>query len=261
MRAHAGRWVGWTLAALAGALLGLVLWAPASLADRALERASGGRARLADAEGTIWQGSGRLVLVDVGAEAGRRRSLAGVALPGRIGWRVSRLPLLLGQVDAALQVDGMAEPVRLQGSYGDLRIGAGAIGLPALELGRLGSPWNTLRPAGTLSLRWDNLSIKQGALEGRAQVELRDASSAMTPVRPLGSYRVDVVGRSGQTELSIHTLSGPLRLQGSGSFSARTGLRFVAEASAEPPEQARLDVFLGLIGRRDGGKTVIRIGT
>ncbi|NUQ50067.1 MAG: type II secretion system protein N, partial [Phycisphaerae bacterium] len=82
--------------------------------------------------------------------------------------------------------------------------------------------------------------VGQGGLEGRAQIELRDASSAMTPVRPLGSYRVEIVGRGGQADLSIQTLAGPLRLQGSGSFTAQTGLRFTAEASADPAERASL---------------------
>ncbi|MCL4185568.1 MAG: type II secretion system protein N, partial [Burkholderiaceae bacterium] len=90
--------------------------------------------------------------------------------------------------------------------------------------------------------------------------ELRDASSAMTPVRPLGSYRVEIVGHGGQADLSIQTLAGPLRLQGTGNFSARTGLKFTAEARPDAVEQARLQSFLGLIGRRDGDKTIIRIG-
>ncbi|HLS55540.1 MAG TPA: type II secretion system protein N, partial [Zeimonas sp.] len=188
------------------------------------------------------------------------RSLAGVAVPGRIDWNLRLLPLLIGQVDASIRVDGMTQPVRIQGGYGEMRVGGGSVALPSVELGRMGSPWNTIRPSGALSLRWENLTLKQGGLEGRAQIELRDASSAMTPVRPLGSYRVDIIGRGGQAELGIQTLAGPLRLQGSGNFSAQGGLRFTAEASADAAEQSRLDSFLGLIGRRDGDKTVIRIG-
>jgi len=82
----------------------------------------------------------------------------------------------------------------------------------------------------------------------------------MTPVRPLGSYRVDVVGQGRRAELSIQTLAGPLRLQGSGSFDAQNGLRFTAEASTDAGEQGRLQSFLGLIGRREGERTIIKIG-
>ena len=47
----------------------------------------------------------------------------------------------------------------------------------------------------------------------------------------------------------------------SGSFTAQTGLRFTAEASADPAERASLDSFLGVIGPREGSRTIIRIGT
>ncbi len=260
MRLHPGPLLMHALAGLLGAALTLVAVAPASFADRALERATGGRVRLAETDGTIWSGSGRLVLVDLGAEEGQRSALSGVAVPGRIEWSLRQFPLLIGQVDASIRGEGVAQPVRIQGGYGEIRVGGGSVSLPSVELGRMGSPWNTLRPSGALSLRWENLTLKQGGLEGRAQIELRDASSAMTPVRPLGSYRVEVVGRGGQADLSIETLAGPLRLQGSGTFSSQGGLRFTTEASADAAEQARLNSFLSLIGRRDGDRTIIKIG-
>lgn len=260
MPIHRGRMLLYAIAGFVAAALTVVAAAPASFADRALDGATAGRVRLAETEGTIWRGSGRLVLVDVGAEEGERRSVAGVAVPGRIDWNLRRLPLLVGQVDATVRVDGMAQPVRIQGGYGEVRVGSGSLSLPSVELGRMGSPWNTLRPSGALGLRWESLTLRPGGLEGRAQIELRDASSAMTPVRPLGSYRVDVVGAGGQAELSIQTLAGPLRLEGKGNFNARGGLRFTAEATADAVERPRLQSFLGLIGRRDGDRTIIRIG-
>ncbi len=260
MRLRPGLAFAYALMGLLGVAVALIAAAPAAFADLALDRATGGRMRLAETDGTVWRGSGRLVLVDLGAESGERSALPGVAVPGRIDWALSRLPLLIGQVDASIRIDGMAQPVRVQGGYDEVRVSAGSVALPSVELGRMGSPWNTLRPSGAFSLRWENLTLKQGGLEGRAQIELRDVSSAMTPVRPLGSYRVEVVGRGGQADLGIQTLAGPLRLSGNGNFSARGGLRFTAEASADPAERAGLDSFLGLIGRRDGDKTVIKIG-
>lgn len=260
MRKAAAQSLWYLLAGLVGAALAVLVAAPASFVDRGLADASAGRVRLAEAQGSIWNGSGRLVLVDVGAQIDQQRSIAGVAIPGRISWNLHTWPLLLGQVDAAIHVEGMAQPVRVRGGYGELRVSGGSLTLPSVDLGRLGSPWNTIRPSGALGLRWENLVLKLGAIEGRAQIELRDAASAMTPVRPLGSYRVEVVGQGRQAELSILTLAGPLRLQGSGSFSAQGGLRFTAEASAEAAERARLQSFLGLIGRRDGERTIIKIG-
>jgi hypothetical protein len=37
-------------------------------------------------------------------------------------------------------------------------------------------------------------------------------------------------------------------------------LRFTAEALAEGPERVRLQSLLGLLGRRDGERTIIKIG-
>ncbi len=51
-----------------------------------------------------------------------------------------------------------------------------------------------------------------------------------------------------------------MTLTGTGSWSDRGGLRFVAQATPEPAEQERLQSFLALIGRKEGEKTIIKIG-
>jgi len=268
-RLSPGRVVVFSLVALLGAVLAGIAFVPASFADAALARATQGRARLAQAEGTIWKGSAWLVLAEGRTAAGDAAAafppagdalVAGVAIPGRVEWNIRTLPLLVGQLDAQLRFGRVAQPVRVHGGWDEVRIDAGSIELPSVELGRLGSPWNTVRPSGALRLDWENLVIRRSGLDGRAHVELRGASSAMTPVRPLGSYRVDIVGSGSRAELSIATIDGPLRLQGNGSFDAIHGLRFVAEASAEARERDRLQSFLGLIGPREGEHTIIRIG-
>ena len=177
------RWIDFGLAGLAAVIGTSVATAPARFVDLALERATLGRVRLAEAEGTIWKGSGRLVFADLGgAGDAQRLSTPGVAVPGRIGWAVRPWPLFAGLVDAAISVDGRAQPVQLQGSFAEMRVGPGALSLPSVELSRLGSPWNSIRPAGALAVRWEPLTIRGGQMQGRATIELRDAASAMTPV-------------------------------------------------------------------------------
>jgi general secretion pathway protein N len=254
------RWILMGLAGLVAALGTAVATAPARFVDLVLDRGTLGRVRLAESGGTVWNGSGRLVFADLGSGDAQRLSTAGVAVPGRIAWSVQPWPLLAGLVDAAIAVDGMPQPVRLQGSFAELRVGPGALSLPSVDLSRLGSPWNSIRPSGALAVRWDALTVRGGQLNGRATIELRDAASAMTPVRPLGSYRVDINGLGSRAELKLQTLTGPLRLSGAGTWEARAGLRFEAEATAEPSEAERLRSFLGLVGRREGTRTIIRIG-
>ncbi|MEZ5740213.1 MAG: type II secretion system protein N [Burkholderiaceae bacterium] len=247
-------------AALLGLLIALIGFAPASMADWGLQRVSNGRLALAEADGTVWNGSARLVLVDIGDRSRHAATIAGVAVPGRINWQVKLLPLALAIIDARVRVDGMSEAIQLSGGIGELRISGGQLSLPSVDLGRLGSPWNTIRPSGALSLRWDGLQLRQGSFTGRADMELRDMASALTPVKPLGSYRIGIVGEGPQAKLDIVTLSGPLQLEGNGTWTNRQGVRFTALASAQAEEKDRLQTLLGLIGQRQGDKTLIRIG-
>ncbi|MEN9317241.1 MAG: hypothetical protein RIS35_3634, partial [Pseudomonadota bacterium] len=177
-----------------------------------------------------------------------------------VSWRLRPLPLILGLVDATVSIDGMPAAVRIDGSPDELRVAAGAVTLPPLELSGLGSPWNTIRPTAGVSARWAPLTIRRGVLDGALSVELAGVASAMTPVRPLGTYRIDVRGNGREVALGLSTASGALRLDGNGNWDRRQGLRFDAQASADGEHRVRLQSLLTLIGRRDGDRTIIRIG-
>lgn len=252
------------VAGLAAVVAVLLAQAPASLADVALDRATQGRVRLADATGTIWNGRGRLLLADIAEARTDRapglRAASGVIVPGSFAWRLAAWPLLVGVLDARVEHDSMRQPVLLTGRPGELRATAGSLSLPPVALDRLGSPWNTIRPTGALAVSWDNVTVRAGRFDGRASVELSQAASALTPVRPLGAYRIDVVGSGARAQVTMNTLSGPLRLDGSGTWEARNGLRFTAYATVDESERARLMPLLGLLGRREGERTVIKIG-
>mgnify|MGYP003627915794 CR=1 FL=1 len=248
------------VAALFGVLIALVGFAPATLADWGLQKATAGRMGLAETEGTVWSGSGRLVLIDINDRTEGLRTVAGVAVPGRLNWTINKLPLFLGIVDADVQLDGMSDQIKLSGDVNEMRISPGQVSLPSVDLGRLGSPWNTIKPAGALALRWEGLVLREGSFQGRADIELRNMASALTPVNPLGSYRIGVVGEGAAAKLDITTISGPLLLDGNGTWSARRGVNFTAYARAEEQERTRLQTLLGLIGRRQGDKTLIKIG-
>lgn len=254
------RWLLFVIAGVFGIVVALVGFAPATLADWGLQKATAGRLGLAETEGTVWKGSGRLVLIDVNSRTEGLRTMPGVAVPGRLDWTVSKLPLLLGIVDADMRLAGMTKPVRLSGGLSEMRIAAGQVSLPSVDLGRLGSPWNTIKPAGALALRWEEMVLREGSFNGKANIELSNMASALTPVNPLGSYRINVEGQGDSAKLNIVTINGPLRLDGDGTWTAKRGVQFTAFAVAEEREQARLRTLLGLIGRRQGNKTLIKIG-
>ena len=79
-------------------------------------------------------------------------------------------------------------------------------------------------------------------------------------MRPLGAYRIDVDASGDSTKVGINTIEGPLKLSGGGIFTPRTGLRATVSAEAEESERLRLQSLLGLLGRREGTRTIIKIG-
>lgn len=234
--------------------------APATWLDRLAASLTQGKIRLAEASGTIWQGSARLMWADTGESAESRLSLSGVALPGRIHWRVAPMPLLLGLIEANLQIDGMAGGVALQGSWRELRLGNGRLDLPRIELAALGSPWNTVRPAGAVTVSWSNVLLSAQRFDGTVGIELRDVASSLSAVRPLGSYRIEVQGQGAQAVITMRTLEGALTLTGQGMASGR-GFSFLARAHPTRADDTRLQGLLGLVGTREGDHTIIKIGS
>jgi general secretion pathway protein N len=241
------------------ALVVMVLSAPASLVDIGVSQATQGRLRLADTQGTIWRGNGKIVLADVSAETSAF-IVTGLVLPGTFEWTIAGLPLFIGRINAQLSGVGLLTPIRLEGGLSELKISASRLVLPTVDLSRMGSPWNTFKPQASLEVQWDNMTLRQGQFTGKAAIDLKDIASALTSVRPLGSYRVDVVGAGSSADVKLLTTQGPLSLTGNGVWNARQGLRLSIEALANESAKEKLQTLLSLMGRREGEKTIIRIG-
>lgn len=259
------RRTGWILAAVSGfigLLGGALLFAPARLWGVALEAATAGHVQLVNAQGTLWRGRGDLW---VHGDAGS------LALPGGIGWRLDSSPGQWLSVDTLLELPCCALSP-WQWRLGRLADGWGAEARPFEStwniawLRGLGSPWNTLDFHGTMQVTISDVKVLTTGsadaprLQGEWRADLMRLASAVSTVRPLGSYRLSgtLDGPDGPT-LQLRTLEGDLRLQGDGHWS-RGHFRFrgVAEANAE-----RLDALgnlLNLLGRRDGPRAHLRLG-
>lgn len=257
----------WACFGLVVTLVVVLVYAPASMVDWGLKTATQGRVRLADASGSIWQGQGKVVLVDVVAQQRREREqpdavlpLPGVVIPGNIRWQIKVLPLLIGQIQAHARHDSMNQPLDISGTFGAPRFSAGTIRLPDVSLARLGSPWNTVQPTASLAVSWEPFEIVDGRARAMAHIELRDVASALTPVRPLGAYRLDIDARKDDTTLKMSSLEGPLRLSGDGIFNPKRGLNFTAFAEVDESERQKLQPLVRLLGRQEGDRTMIKIG-
>jgi general secretion pathway protein N len=272
---NAGRRWGWWGAGM-GALIGMVVYAPASWLAQAAGDLTGRRLLLAESRGTIWQGDAVAVLTGgVGSRDAR-------ALPGRVNWtmRLQRAGLSLTLqhdccmpapvvVLVSLGMGRIKTDVRLQASSMDNSVAAmqnhGEIGhWPAAWLGGLGTPWNTLQLGGVVRVSASDLSIEavQGRvrMQGQADLALDNVSSRVTTLDHLGSYRLDLSGDAqGQLQISMSTVDGPLQLSGQGGMSPG-GMRFRGEARASEAEKDALDNLLNIIGRREGDRSVISIG-
>jgi general secretion pathway protein N len=257
------RWV-WA-GALLGGLAALVWQAPARWLAQGLASASQGRVLLADAQGSIWNGSAVVVLTG-GTGASEAR-----LLPGRLAWQLTPhargLDLRLAQ---ACCLEGQPTLHLLPG-LGRLRVevqqqGAWLGSWPAALLTGLGTPWNTIEPGGSLRLRTQGAALSwvagRFAFEGQAELEWREVSSRVSTLPRLGSYRFTVASeaqQAGTARLQLSTLEGPLQLSAQGSWGS-AGLRLRGEAQAAEADEPALSNLLNIIGRRDGARSLISIG-
>lgn len=263
-RTQAPPWAWAGFGALAGMLITLILQAPAAWLALALGAASAGKLELPEARGTVWTGSARLQFS--GGAGSSDRSI----LPGRIKWSIR--PALDG-LSLHLGADCCTpEPLALRVSPGwgsvTLRAQDPASGAhspsvwPASMLAGLGTPWNTLQVEGSLSLLTQGLSVEwnRGRLTvaGRAELLATGVSSRLSTLKPMGSYRITLVGGT-TTTIEVSTIEGSLQLAGTGQWVG-SRLRFNGMASAAPEREAALSNLLSIIGRRDGPRAVIKFG-
>ncbi|MDO9313490.1 MAG: type II secretion system protein N [Burkholderiaceae bacterium] len=272
-RASTARW-GW-VGALIGALIGAICFVPATWLAGAVSAATQQRFMLADARGTVWSGSAVAVLT--GGPGSRDAS----ALPGRLAWSVQPQGLALAiRLSQACCLDGSVG-VLLKPAFGGfsavLRPATGQIGQwPSDWLTGLGTPWNTLRLGGTVRLLSSGLALEyaQGhwRLAGGLNAELLGASSRLSTLETLGSYRLALQGEplnasaatrpagpADTARLMLSTLEGALLLSGNGTWGTNV-LRFRGEAIARDAGDPALANLLNIIGRRDGARSVISIG-
>ena len=250
------------LGALMGLFLALLVWAPARWLAWGVAQASQGQVQWLNPRGTVWQGSAQLLL---SGGAGSRQPQA---LPGRLHWRLSPTwtGLRLGwRADCC-----MTETASVQAALGwntlQLQASDHRSNWPAELLTGLGAPWNTLQAEGQLQLRTEALQLHwaQGRLQmqGLLELNLQGMSSRLSPVKPMGSYRVALTGTLEGTPtpgLALSTLQGPLLLSGQGQWVGQR-LRFTGEARAAEGHEPAFDNLLNILGRRQGARSLLSLG-
>lgn len=282
-----GRWWPLALALLLGLGLGLLAYAPARWLAAGLSHATDGRLQLPNASGTVWSGRAD-VLLSAGPGSRDRSALeqglwwrlrpswqAGPALAWQIG-----LPCCSAQpLNGVLQLGragGGADGAPAGGLAPTLHLAAHRSELPVALLAGLGAPWNSLGLHGRLQLHTDGLRLHRAAggwqLHGSLQLQALDLASALSTLRPLGSYQLHIeapapapaqasatAAPAAALQLHLSTLAGPLQLSGAGSLSGGR-VQFRGIAQTEPQYLGALSNLLNIMGQRDGLRSHLRLG-
>lgn len=252
------RLVVWSLAGMASITFTVLVFFPAAWLAEMLETHTSGRLTLGDAQGTLWRGS-----AFIGGAASINDAVTPL-LPGRFSWRLSPM-ILVANVDAELEnAAALSQPVRVTGNWHQLYVSPAAVILPAERLTALGAPLNTVQPSGRMRLSWEPLQLvqKDGQIEltGLMNLEMNDIASRLSPIKPLGSYNLNVDWRGRQSNMTLTTIKGPLLLKGAGIL-ANGRMQFSGKAEAESGQEERLANFLNLLGqrRREGDRDIIAL--
>jgi general secretion pathway protein N len=243
---------------LLGLLLALVVFAPARWITSVVNQRSEGRVLLEDARGTVWDGSAILSLT------GGAGSLDAATLPSRLGWQLqpSWTGLKLQLTATCCLAQAWAWQLQPQWGGAKLSLSDTPSLWPAQMLSGWGTPFNTLALQGQLALTSTGFTLAWSAgrlqVGGQVQLEAQGLSSRLSNLRPMGSYRLALAG--GTTPgLQLDTLSGPLQLSGRGQWVGGK-LQFNGEATSAAEHQSALSNLLNIIGRRDGARSVIKLG-
>ncbi|MDD3354605.1 type II secretion system protein N [Zoogloea sp.] len=223
----------------------VILKAPASLIDGLLAHATQGGLRLQQAEGSLWQGRGILA----SREAEGRSLLPWMPLAwdfdtatltrGALGWRFSSSGTSIGQIE---------------GGFGGLRIADLRLHAPAgAVLSPIPHPAARAGWMGDLSItapRWE--CGRDGHCQGSAQLLWRGARSALFPGRSFGDYQLQMDARGQTLHYTLQTLTGDIRLEGSGEAPFRGSPRFSGRIQGDPAFLARLPAIAGGAARPAG---------
>jgi len=248
-----------------GLVLGLVAIAltlfaflPAAWLSPLIEKQTGGRIALGDAQGTVWDGS-----AFIGGAPGLNEPVTPL-LPGRFSWHLSPV-ILLGQLDAELENPlSLSQTVKLTGSWHEWQLSPAAIVLPAERLAGLGAPLNTIQPSGQMRLSWTPLQLAHDGnnieLTGAMLLEMTDIASRLSPIKPLGAYNVALDWRGRDAQMTLKTVEGPMLLSGSGMLTDGR-FQFSGRAEAQTGREDELANLLNLLGqrRREGNKNYIAL--
>ena len=229
----------------------LVATIPAGYVGSQVQSTMPGRVEVTEARGTLWNGSAQVRF------APPRGTVVQI---DRVEWRFLPMRLFAGEIAfqahaTATGLDGTAQIARGFSSWHarTVKVDGDAAGIATLF--PLAAAW---RPAGSLSIAAPEISLRGSEVTGTLDAEWRNAVTALSDVRPLGSFHAAWRGEGKAASFEVTTTKGPLRITGKGTTLPR--FVFSGEARAEAEAAKALDPLLDLMGpRRPDGARVLEL--
>jgi general secretion pathway protein N len=228
----------------------LVAGMPARWLAARIEGAAPGRYQVHEADGTLWKGSAKALLTAPG----------GTLVIDRAEWDFLPSRLLQGRLAFAVSLRGAGfeakyEAGRSFGGWGlrDLALRADAA-LAAAALPLI-ARW---RPEGSVAATAPAIDVAGNDIRGNLRIEWKSAATTLSAVKPLGSYRAEVVGEGPSGRIALTTLEGPLRLSGQGRVEWPARFTFTGEARAEGANPKALEPLMEILGpaKPDGARAL-----
>ncbi len=253
------------MAAVLGLFIALLLFAPARWLSGTISGLTSGHVQLLNARGSLWSGQADLMLTGGTGSQTRAALPQGIRWHMRPGWEHGAPVMRLAVLAPCCTPAPLNLSLRPSLGGGSVALAASRSQWPADILIGLGTPWNTLRLEGRLQLETEGFTARwqQGrlGLEGGLGLDAFEVASRLSTLRPLGSYRLELLASDdGHTAtLALSTHSGALQLQGQGQWVG-SRLRFEGVAEAASGLETALANLLNIIGRRDGSRSLLSLG-
>jgi len=178
-----------------------------------VSRASHNAVRIQQPEGTLWGGSGNLVVQSIGQER----------MQTRIAWSIQPLWLFTGKLQVRLSTRDTGSPLNatLRIGYRHLSISDVDAAVPVSVLSAFNPAVDLVAPSGRLQITAQQATLTPAGLDGGLQLTWLGAGARMGGLSEVGDYRLVVNGRGPTAELRIETLRGDVGLTAQGEWQTQ----------------------------------------
>ena len=225
----------------------LIVTAPATAMAWMLERVSHQSIVLSQPRGSFWHGEAANMLLRIQGQND--------VFLGSPRWNLRLWPLFRGELSAMLEIVNPG----LQTSHSIVSVGWNTLRLnqtdviaSATLVAQIFPLLQLWQPGGELHFFTDDFIFGRQDSQGTAKLEWRQASSKLTTLSPLGTYRATLIGKPSGISFKVETLTGVLNMMGNGTWSSQTGLSFSATVRPDASAKKEMQSFLQLWGKERG---------